>query len=344
MPARLTIYLPDRPARVVELADGRDHVIGRDEACDVVVADDRVSRRHAILRAAGEGWSLTDMGSKNGTLVDGMPATGVPLPRRGWLSLGGLLASFERLSAAESMAQSAERLARWQTSIELRNRFSAAGSLAGLLQGVLDSVLQLAGADRGFLLLAGAGGELDVAATAGLESSDLAAPDFSGSIGAVERAIATGRTVATSDALAEGGLRSRVSVLSGGIRSLVCLPLIASERLIGAAYADSRRVGSGYTDLDVEILEALAAHAALAIAVTKMDEELQGLLAAVAQRLDLSGESRASLISELERARQRARVPLESATRLPGGVEVRRQASSWRILVEQNRGHLKVTR
>jgi predicted component of type VI protein secretion system len=46
-------------------------VIGRMSSCDVVLADSNVSRRHAELRREGEDWIVEDLGSTNGTLVDG---------------------------------------------------------------------------------------------------------------------------------------------------------------------------------------------------------------------------------------------------------------------------------
>ena len=52
--------------------------IGRDPGCDVPLADDRASRRHAVLRVDGRGVTVHDAGSTNGTSVEGrpVPATG----------------------------------------------------------------------------------------------------------------------------------------------------------------------------------------------------------------------------------------------------------------------------
>ncbi|HSR33952.1 MAG TPA: FHA domain-containing protein [Anaerolineae bacterium] len=46
-------------------------IIGRDERCDLVVPDRQVSRHHAHIRIEGNGYILKDLGSKNGTFVNG---------------------------------------------------------------------------------------------------------------------------------------------------------------------------------------------------------------------------------------------------------------------------------
>jgi hypothetical protein len=51
--------------------DGRTVVIGRQSTCDVVVGDPNVSRRHAEVRPDGEGYALVDLGSTNGSRVNG---------------------------------------------------------------------------------------------------------------------------------------------------------------------------------------------------------------------------------------------------------------------------------
>jgi pSer/pThr/pTyr-binding forkhead associated (FHA) protein len=51
------------------LHSGRTYSIGRDPRSDIVVADPRVSWRHAELRVEGEGWLLQDVGSTNGTFI-----------------------------------------------------------------------------------------------------------------------------------------------------------------------------------------------------------------------------------------------------------------------------------
>ncbi|MGH7804805.1 MAG: FHA domain-containing protein, partial [Candidatus Binatia bacterium] len=64
----------EQPARAVELGRA-EAVLGKHSACDVVLPDARVSRRHAKLVEDGGGLWLEDLGSANGTTVGGKPVT-----------------------------------------------------------------------------------------------------------------------------------------------------------------------------------------------------------------------------------------------------------------------------
>jgi pSer/pThr/pTyr-binding forkhead associated (FHA) protein len=67
----LTTVVDGRPQRVVEIK-GVPFVIGRDEECDLVLDDPKVSRRHAqIASKMGVKRTVQDLGSANGTLLNG---------------------------------------------------------------------------------------------------------------------------------------------------------------------------------------------------------------------------------------------------------------------------------
>jgi hypothetical protein len=76
------IALPEHPSPTT---------IGRAPDCDCVIAEPSVSRRHASLRRAGERWLLRDLGSSNGTRVNGIRVTDEVEVRPGdQLNLGGV--------------------------------------------------------------------------------------------------------------------------------------------------------------------------------------------------------------------------------------------------------------
>lgn len=289
MPALLTLRFTDRPARRFVLEDGRSYVAGRAPGCDLRADDDRVSRHHARFECRQAGWRVTDLGSKNGLRIDGRPVTSTEaLPARCWLSLGGLLARFERVSSDELEAVRNRDRDRWRTTRELRRAPDPDAGLPRLLDRVLDSVLRLSGAERAYVLVGAKGGELEVAAAAGEPEGDGSAAVFPGSAGAVERAFATALPVVTCDALDDAALGARPSVLAEGIRALVCVPLrlpeSPAEAPLGVVYADSRVPGSAFTELDVELLEAFAEHAALAVTAARLARETEDLFSEVPTR------------------------------------------------------------
>ncbi|WP_162958262.1 FHA domain-containing protein [Nocardia yunnanensis] len=75
----------------VLLADGA-FVVGRSSDCDLKIDDPRVSRRHLVLENGSHGWSLTDLGTANGTFVNDRraePRRALPLVSGDVITLGG---------------------------------------------------------------------------------------------------------------------------------------------------------------------------------------------------------------------------------------------------------------
>jgi len=65
----ISIYPADRLGQIVHL-EGGELTVGRDPECGLELADDSVSRRHAVLRPDGENFEIVDLGSTNGTYVN----------------------------------------------------------------------------------------------------------------------------------------------------------------------------------------------------------------------------------------------------------------------------------
>jgi hypothetical protein len=70
--------------------------VGRSRQCDVVIDDPNVSRRHAELRPRGGSWVLTDLGSTNGSRVNGRTVSGPTVVKPGdEIELGTALVKFD---------------------------------------------------------------------------------------------------------------------------------------------------------------------------------------------------------------------------------------------------------
>jgi pSer/pThr/pTyr-binding forkhead associated (FHA) protein len=69
----LALVNGEEPMRVHRLTQANT-MLGRDEAADFMINDEEVSARHAMIRVDGPVCMLTELGSSNGTLVNGRPA------------------------------------------------------------------------------------------------------------------------------------------------------------------------------------------------------------------------------------------------------------------------------
>ena len=73
-PKELVVHATDGRPRVVELR-GNAITIGRSERMNIPVDDVFASEEHAVLNVDGEGWSVRDLGSTNGTYLNGAKVT-----------------------------------------------------------------------------------------------------------------------------------------------------------------------------------------------------------------------------------------------------------------------------
>jgi len=293
MPAKLTLYPPQRAARFLILREGESFVVGRDPGCELVIEDSRVSKRHAELRWSEAGWTIDDLGSKNGTTVNGQSAEGGALRDGDAISFGGLSGRFERLSAAAAASLEAERLERFETSARIRRRLRAEPEPADLLLRFLEAAMELTRTERGFVLLISPTGKLRAEVACGLSPEALRDERFRGSVGAVRQAVESRGPIVLSDVRADPRLGKRPSVVSLGIAALACVPIRHERRILGVIYVDSRRLGPALTELELQTLESMADQMGALLAGSMADKLSQtlpatadGLVAQLQERIE----------------------------------------------------------
>jgi diguanylate cyclase (GGDEF)-like protein len=133
--------------------------------------------------------------------------------------------------------------------------------LETLLELIVTQVVELAGAERGFVILEEDGKLRVKASTVDPATRDPRQWQYSESI--VERVFSEGRSLFFADA-AEGADAAR-SVMNLQIRTVLCVPLINRDRRLGVIYVDRRLVKSQFGEPDKRLVEMLALQAAQAL-------------------------------------------------------------------------------
>jgi hypothetical protein len=277
MPAQLSVYLPEDAALVRILSEDRAYELGRAPDCDIVIQHASVSRRHARLAHFGGDWSISDLGSKNGIRLDGVPLAQGRLHDGQWFSVGDVFCQFDRIESdrVEALALRAEQ--RRHSSQAWTERIHRVASADTLLSALVSAIVELAECRRGLLLTRAKDGDLRVRACFQIDPGELESGRFRYSRGAVTRALGERRPVFLSQPADQAWLGERQSVLAENLKVLACLPLVHEGTLLGVAYADSDEAGKVLNELDAEILTAFSDQAALALAANDLQRELSRL-------------------------------------------------------------------
>ena len=273
MQARLTAFPPDSAALTQVIGTGDAVRIGRGADCTLRIHHPSISRVHAELRIDDAGGRVRDLGSKNGSFMDGTAISDALLDGPCWLRFGDVFCEFLPLSAADVTSVQVGTQARRAAATAHTARIEGVLQLDDLLGATLRGVLDLAQCDRGFVLLDSPEG-FRVRTSISLDPAALGSRQFSGSVGAVDRALQSRRSVIANDIGQQAWLASRASVAAAGLSALACLPLLEADRAIGAVYADRTQAGPPITALDLELLEAFVERAALWICARRASDVL----------------------------------------------------------------------
>src|SRR6516225_3061857 len=140
---------------------------------------------------------------------------------------------------------------------ELARDLSSSLDLDVVLQKVMDRVITLMKAARGFIVLVDpADGGLSVQIALG-EADPEKARQFLGSRTVIEQVVKTGQAVVSTDASLDDRFKGQQSVILHNLRSIIALPLVTKGNVIGAVYVDNPFQASIFEETDKEFLQAI---------------------------------------------------------------------------------------
>jgi len=148
---------------------------------------------------------------------------------------------------------------------ELARDLSSSLELDVVLRKVMDRVITLMKAARGFIVLVDpATGELSVQMSSG-EADPENARQFLGSRTVIEQVVVTGQAVVSTDASLDDRFKGKQSVILQNLRSIIAVPLVTKGKVIGAVYVDNPFRAAIFEETDKEFLQAISDLAAMAI-------------------------------------------------------------------------------
>ena len=295
--------------------------IGRRSGNDLQLVGSDVSRDHADISRENEHYVLRDRGSRYGTFVNGEQVSEKALVHGDLIRLG-------RSGGAEMVFLLDEQPLS-SSSIE-RHPSSAVGDLrqiAALLEGlralgsgrvldevlalVMDSAIEVTGAERGFIMLANPNNELEFKLARARGRVTLPGKSFETSRKIPEEVFATGQERVVADLLDSNLVSEHNSTVVIGIRQVLCTPLRLvryldradmpnEEKRIGVLYLDSREKGAVLSRAARAALETLATEAAVAIENARLYRETLDK-AKMEQEMRIAADIQRALLPEPQR-------------------------------------------
>ena len=281
--------------------------IGRSTHCDITIADRFLSRRHARLTRNGDNWQIDDLGSRNGTFINGrridQPAT---IKVGDSIALSASVINVEPLLSAGSPSDqpsdspTTDRLLRSAVEVlrrtgtppppsdasdpdflgryaarlallnEVHQAMARSVSLDELLELILDHIFAQLRPERAEVFMrCDEGGYTCVASRSAPRTSlrSLYSENLFSEV--------VGKTMAAlvTDARSDHRFAQAESLVAAGVRSLLAAPLYASDAALGLIVLGSNAAVRQFSEEDLELLVTLSSVAALRIHNLALSQE-----------------------------------------------------------------------
>jgi PAS domain S-box-containing protein len=166
-----------------------------------------------------------------------------------------------------------------------------------VLRIVMDNIIRLTKAERGFLMLRDEKGEFVTHIARNWEKESINPNEFAISRSVIERVVAEGQPVLTTNAQEDPRFGGQESIIIYNLRSILCVPLKVKGVLTGVIYTDNRIHTGIFNEAERDLLVTFANHAAVAIENARLFESVRRTLAEVTELKNLMDNVFASIVS-----------------------------------------------
>ncbi|EDM79043.1 sigma-54 dependent transcriptional regulator, Fis family protein [Plesiocystis pacifica SIR-1] len=280
--------------------------IGSSSDSDIRIVGPDVAPVHATLTHEPGRYRLESTSRSNPFFVNGKKNRSLDLRHGEIFVIGGLELTFSTLDEPERREAPEQKtdeisLVAMRRLQDFSRLLSEPADLDGLLDELIDQVVSLTRASKGFLVLAGAGapppgegeaeGEVDphryeIRVARNLAREDVPDPEALLSDDIIREAITTQKPQIISDALHDTRFQNSLSVINLKLSSVMCVPLLVRGELLGLIYVGNNDVVDLFTAAQLETLQVFASQAALFLKNATLLNELRDEKTELADRLE----------------------------------------------------------
>ncbi len=180
----------------------------------------------------------------------------------------------EHAPVAEEAANTVADLDAYTKLFEFSDRLMHVRDLTELLDALMDAVIQITNADKGFLILA-EGETLDIKVARNLNRENIADAVTQLSDSIIAKVVRSRKPVIISDAMHDDEFAAAKSVMHLKVSSVICVPLLDRGRLLGLIYVGNDSIRDLFQEATLRVLTVFASQAALIVANALLLNELR---------------------------------------------------------------------
>lgn len=240
--------------------------IGAAGGNDVCVPGDGVADYHAQLVFDGRDFNLSEVDTDGALLINGKKKRRGRVIHNDRITVGTAELVFSLYDEPTAMApadgDAATELAGLRKLYDFSQRLMDLRKVDELLEALMDAVIEVTNADKGFLVLVEEA-EPRVAVARNLNRERLQGDGLQLSDSIIQRVVESKRPLIVSDALHDEHFKSSQSVMSLKLCSVMCAPLLARGELLGVIYLGNDNVVNLFEERSLDVLTVFAGQASL---------------------------------------------------------------------------------
>src|SRR3954465_1404244 len=264
--ATLRMQLPGRGVRVYHIYK-KITSLGRGDDSDIVLPDPLLAESHAHIHFDGRDFNIGTTERDAELHINGRKRNKHRLTHEDRIRLGMAELEFSLYDEPvtdETAARTMAELNSYKKLFEFSQKLMASYELSELLDQLLDVMIQVSNADKGFLVLMESGEPVvKVARNLRRETLSDGVRQLSDSI--LARVIKTHRPLIISDALHDDEFRNSLSVVNLKLTSVMCVPLLEKGNMLGLIYVGNDNVAQLFNPSQLEVMTVFASQASLLV-------------------------------------------------------------------------------